>query len=495
MANFLLSIDQGTTNSRAIVFNLQAQKISQHQIEIHPFYPEDGWVEGNPQEIWQSTLTCCREAIHKANLTGQDIAAIGITNQRETTVIWDRQTGKAIYPAVIWQDQRTAEKCQKLSATPKVADMVSSKTGLLLSPYFSATKIAWILNHVPGARKQAERGELAFGTIDTFLLWHLTGGQQHLTDVTNASRTLLYNIKTQQWDEELLTLFDIPRELLPDVLDNCADFGKTTQSLFGTQIPITGMAGDQQAATIGQRCFERGMVKSTYGTGCFMVLNTGEQWVRSSHQLITTIAYRMNGKTTYALEGSIFCAGATVRWLRDNLQIIKQPSDTETLAQQLTDNGGVYCVPAFTGLGAPYWDPLARGALLGLTLDTGIAHIARAVLEAVCYQSRDLMEAMKKDFHGDITTLHVDGGMVANHWMLHFLANILHTVVERPQCIETTALGAAFLAGLGAGLYSSLDEINKLSCSNQCFAPEMSEKQREALYLGWQRAVSRVKGA
>lgn len=492
MSTFLLSIDQGTTSSRAIVFNLKAQQISQHQIEIHPFYPEDGWVEENPEEIWQSTLTCCREAIHKAKLTAQDIAAIGIANQRETTVLWDRQTGAAIYPAIIWQDRRTAAECQRLIATTKVANTVSSKTGLRLDPYFSATKIAWILDHKAGLRERAERGELAFGTIDTFLLWHLTGGQQHATDVTNASRTLLFNIQTLQWDEELLSIFNIPRALLPEIFDNCADFGRTAHSLFGTEIPITGMAGDQQAASIGQYCFERGMVKSTYGTGCFMVLNTGEQLVRSSHQLITTIAYRIHGKTTYALEGSIFCAGVTVQWLRDTLKIIKQSSDTELLAQQLTDNGGVYCIPAFTGLGAPYWDPLARGALLGLTLDTGVAHIARAVLEAVCYQSRDLMEAMKKDFHGNIAMLRVDGGMAANHWMLQFLADILHTTVERPQCIETTALGTAFLAGLGAGLYLSLDEINQQWCANQCFEPKMPQKKGEALYLGWQQAVNKI---
>jgi glycerol kinase len=492
MPTFLLSIDQGTTSTRAMVFSHQAQVMSQHKIEIHPRYPETSWVEADPEEIWQKTLTCCREAIHNAKLTAQEIAAIGITNQRETTLMWDRQTGEAIYPAIVWQDRRTAALCRQMTATKDVATIVSTKTGLLLDPYFSATKIAWILEHAPGARQRAARGELAFGTIDTFLLWRLTGGQSHMTDVTNASRTLLFNIHTLQWDDELLNLFNIPRALLPEVHDNCANFGLSLKSLFGQSIPITGMAGDQQAATIGQACFERGMVKSTFGTGCFMMLNTGEELVRSQQQLLTTIAYRIHGKTAYALEGSIFCAGASVQWLRDTLQLIKQPSDTESLAQTLTSNDGVYCVPAFTGLGAPYWDPLARGALLGLTRDTGIAHIARAVLEAVCYQSRDLMDAMLRDFHGDIATLRVDGGMVVNDWMLQFLANMLCTTIERPHCIETSALGAAFLAGLGVGLYQSLDEVRQRWCLSRRFEPEMPEKQREMLYQGWQQAVRRV---
>jgi glycerol kinase len=493
MSAYILAIDQGTTSTRAIVLNRDAQLISQHQIKLQTYYPDNGWVEQNPEDIWQSTLGCCRGAIDAAKISVRDIAAIGITNQRETTLIWDRKTGEAVYPAIVWQDRRTAEWCQQQLVCSPLATKLSKRTGLILDPYFSATKIAWILEHQPGARERAERGELAFGTIDTFLLWRLTGGKRHVTDVTNASRTLLFNIYTMQWDDELLNFFNIPRALLPEVLDNCADFGSTLTALFGANIPIRGSAGDQQAASIGQACFEKGMLKSTYGTGCFMMLNTGLQSVSSKHQLLTTIAYRINGKIAYALEGSIFCAGASVQWLRDNLKIIQQSSDTEPLARSLESNSGVYCVPAFTGLGAPYWDPLARGAFVGLTRDTGVAHFARAVLEAVCYQSRDLMNAMKQDFHGDIAALRVDGGMVVNDWMLQFLADMLQVVVERPKSSETSVLGAAFLAGLGVGIYESLDEISKLWSCNQRFNPRMSIQQVEDLYHGWQQAVSRVR--
>jgi glycerol kinase len=430
-----------------------------------------------------------RRVLGATNLPANYIAALGITNQRETTVIWDRATGEPIHPAIVWQDRRTAEFCRK---HVRKSAWLNRKTGLLLDPYFSATKIGWMLDRVKGARKRAEKGELAFGTIDSWLLWNLTGGKVHATDATNACRTALFNIKTQQWDPELLRFFGVPAALMPEVRDSASDFGTTDPALFGGGIRIGGIAGDQQAATIGQACFKKGMIKSTYGTGCFMVLNTGSQMKLSKNRLLTTVAYRLNGKVTYALEGSIFVAGAAVQWLRDAMHLITSAGDTEAIARSIDDTQGVYLVPAFTGLGAPYWDPQARGAVLGLTRDSGIAHIVRAALESVCYQTRDLLGAMKQDAVSP-TELRVDGGMVVNNWVTQFLADVLKIPVVRPQTVETTALGAAFLAGLQVGVYKSLDEIAALWQSDARFAPSMKPARADALYAGWREAVERVK--
>lgn len=486
---FILAIDQGTTNSRAIIFDRQGSILSQHEIPLSQYFPQEGWVEQRPEEIFKNSITCCIEAIKKAHLNTKDIAAIGISNQRETTIIWDKKTGNTLYPAIVWQDRRTHAICTELK---KFELLIKQKTGLLLDPYFSATKIHWILNHVPQAREKAERGDLLFGTVDTYLLWKLTNGKTHATDASNASRTLLFNIHTQQWDPELLKIFNIPQSLLPIVLDNAAFFGETDKTIFGILIPITGMAGDQQAATIGQACFHPGMIKTTYGTGGFLLLNTGKQAVQSKHQLLTTIAYRLNGLTTYGLEGSIFSAGVTIKWLRDQLKLIQTAAETEQLAQQIPNTEGVYFVPAFTGLGAPYWNPHARAALLGITRNTNISHIARAALESVAYQTRDLFSAMHADSKMKLTHLRVDGGMAANHWLLQFLADMLDIPVQRPTCIETSALGAAFLAGLQIGFYSSLEDIEKLWQIQLEFQPKMQTKQREQLYAGWQRAVQKV---
>ncbi|WP_414729577.1 glycerol kinase GlpK [Zhongshania aliphaticivorans] len=488
---YVLAIDQGTTSSRAIVFNSRGEVCGLGQEEFSQHYPEDAWVEHDPEEIWQTTLNSCRKAIADAGLKASAIAGIGITNQRETTVIWDRKTGKAIYPAIVWQDRRTAKQCAELKSQG-VEDLVSQRTGLLLDPYFSGTKVAWLLDNVEGARKRAEAGELAFGTIDSFLLWRLSDGEQHATDATNASRTLLFNIHKQQWDAELLELFNIPKTLLPEVKDSCDDYGRCTSDLFGSAIPICALIGDQQAATVGQACFKPGMVKSTYGTGCFVVLNTGTKALSSKHRLLTTVAYRIKGEVTYALEGSIFVAGAAVQWLRDGLHLIGSASETQPLAESVASSNGVYMVPAFTGLGAPYWDPDARGAILGLTRDTGIAHIARAALESVCYQTRDLLEAMRGD-GADFATLRVDGGMVANDWVVQRLADMLDCRCERPLVSETTALGAAYLAGLQLGVYESLEEIAALWQCEGGFDPAMNEVDRARRYTGWKSAVARVR--
>ncbi|MBB5187248.1 glycerol kinase [Zhongshania antarctica] len=488
---YVLAIDQGTTSSRAIVFNSRGEVCGLGQEEFSQHYPEDAWVEHDPEEIWQTTLNSCSKAIADAGLQASAIAGIGITNQRETTVIWDRKTGKAIYPAIVWQDRRTAKQCAELKSQG-VEDLVSQRTGLLLDPYFSGTKVAWLLDNVEGARRRAEAGELAFGTIDSFLLWRLTDGEQHATDATNASRTLLFNIHKQQWDAELLELFNIPQILLPEVKDSCDDYGRCTPDLFGSAIPICALIGDQQAATVGQACFKPGMVKSTYGTGCFVVLNTGAKALSSKHRLLTTVAYRIKGEVTYALEGSIFVAGAAVQWLRDGLNLIGSASETQPLAESVASSNGVYMVPAFTGLGAPYWDPDARGAILGLTRDTGIAHIARAALESVCYQTRDLLEAMRGD-GADFATLRVDGGMVANDWVVQRLADMLDCRCERPLVSETTALGAAYLAGLQLGVYESLEEIAALWQCEGGFDPAMNEVDRARRYTGWKSAVARVR--
>ena len=484
----LLAIDQGTTSSRAIVFDSRGAIRTVAQREFRQHYPAGGWVEHDPEEIWSSTLAVTREALAAA---GGAIAAIGITNQRETTVVWDRASGAPIHRAIVWQDRRTAAHCRALRAAGH-EPTISEKTGLLLDPYFSATKLAWILDHVDGARERAAAGDLAFGTIDTFLIWRLTGGAVHATDATNASRTLLFDIHAQAWDDALLQLFDVPRSVLPEVRDSAADFGTTAVDILGHAIPVGGVAGDQHAATVGQACFAPGMVKSTYGTGCFAVMNTGSEAIRSRHRLLTTVAWRLEGRPTFALEGSIFVAGAAVQWLRDGLGLIGTAPETEALAAGLPDSGGVYLVPAFTGLGAPHWDPDARGAIFGLTRDSGPAHLARAALESVCLQTRDLMAAMAADRGADIERLRVDGGMVENAWLLQALADIVDVTVERPRIVETTALGAAYLAGLQAGVFRSVEDIGGQWARDAEFAPRMPGRERRRLVRGWESAVART---
>ena len=486
----ILAMDQGTTSSRAILFDQHYAIVAQSQQEFDQHFPDSGWVEHNALDIWQTSLDTAKQVLVEAGINAQQIAAIGITNQRETTLLWDRSTGKPIYNAIVWQDRRTAEYCNGLK-DQGLESMVSAKTGLLLDPYFSATKVAWLLDNVDGARDRAERGELAFGTMDSWLLWNLTEGQSHATDATNASRTMLYNIHQGQWDEELLTLFNIPRSLLPEVKDCAADFGIT--SLLGSDIAILGIAGDQQAATVGQACFDTGMMKSTYGTGCFALLNTGTTAVASSNKLLTTIAYQLDGKVTYALEGSIFIAGAAVQWLRDGLGIIDSAKESGELAQQADDNQDVYMIPAFTGLGAPWWDADARGALLGLTRGTGPAEIARAALESVCYQTLDLLNAMQADWDQSAeTVLRVDGGMVASDWTMQRLADILQAPVDRPVIAETTALGAAWLAGSRAGAWPDQQGFADNWRLDKNFAPEMAIELRDKKVAGWNKAVRRV---
>ncbi len=490
MTKYLLAIDQGTTSSRAIVFSGEGQIVAKSQQEFEQHFPEDGWVEHAPADLWGTVLQTCRDVLAKSDTSAQQVAAIGITNQRETTLVWDRNTGEALYNAIVWQDRRTASYCETLKEQG-LESMISVKTGLLIDPYFSATKIRWILQQVPGARERAERGELAFGTVDTYLLWRLSGGREHRTDATNASRTLLFNIHTQQWDQELLDLFDIPASMLPEVMDSSDDFGRVNAELLGAEIPVYGIAGDQQAALFGQTCFREGMAKSTYGTGCFLMLNTGLKALKSEHRLLTTVAYRLNGVPTYALEGSIFVAGATIQWLRDGLQLISGASEAEPLAEQTSLDHGVYLVPAFTGLGAPHWDPNARGAIFGLTRDTGIKEIVTAGLQSVCYQTKDLQKAMESDGVRPVA-LRVDGGMVANNWVLNYLADILGATVDRPKIIETTALGVAYLAGLKAGVFDSLESLEKLWQCDRRFEPKMDKARRDGLYDGWKKAVSRV---
>jgi glycerol kinase len=485
----LIAIDQGTTSTRAIVFDAGGRKLGTHQVELPQRFPQPGWVEHDALRIRDDAIACARGALEAAGLSARGVAGIGITNQRETAVIWDRASGQPIHPAIVWQDRRTADFCSKHADR---SDWLADRTGLLLDPYFSATKIAWILDHVKGARARAEKGELAFGTIDCWLLWSLTGGKVHATDASNASRTALFNIRTQAWDEALLKFFDVPAALLPEVRDCAAEFGTTPSDLLGAPVAIRGMLGDQQAATVGQACFAPGMIKSTYGTGCFMVLNTGEEFVKSRNKLLSTVAYRFGGKTTYALEGSIFVAGAAVQWLRDAVHLIASAGDTENLARSIEDTEGVYLVPAFTGLGAPYWDPQARGAIFGLTRNSGIAHIVRAALESVCYQTRDLMGAMAQDAVAP-TELRVDGGMVVNDFVTQSLADVLQMAVVRPATVETTALGAAFAAGLQAGVYDSLDAISKLWEAEAHFAPKLPRSRADAQYEGWRKAVSRVR--
>ncbi len=493
-AEHILAIDQGTTSSRAIVFDRLGKIVSTSQREFEQHYPQPGWVEHDADGIWSDTLDVSRDAIAKAGLDATAINAIGITNQRETVVLWDRSTGKPLHRAIVWQDRRTADFCRRLKAEGH-EPLIQERTGLLLDPYFSATKLAWLLENVPGARDAASKGDLAFGTIDSFLLWRLTGGAVHATDATNASRTMLFDIKKQAWDDDLLALLNIPRNILPEVRDCSTLFGTTAAELFGTPLPITGIAGDQQAATVGQACFHPGMLKSTYGTGCFALLNTGKTAITSTNRLLTTTAYRLKGEPTFAIEGSIFVAGAAVQWLRDGLKLVEKAGDTEAIARRTDDTGGVYLVPAFVGLGAPYWDPDARGALIGLSRDSGIDQVVRATLESVAYQTKDLMNAMSGDIQGDgrPTAVRVDGGMVANDWICQFLADVLNLPVERPKVIETTALGAAYLAGLETGLYPSMDAITGAWQVDRRFEPAMSDNERKRLYDGWLDAVYRVR--
>ncbi len=492
MEPLLLSIDQGTTSSRAMVFGLDGRPRAQAQREHRQYYPAPGAVEHDVEEIWRAVVETARQAIAEA---AGEIAAIGITNQRETCLLWDRDSGAPLHPAIVWQDRRTADQCAQLRAAG-METFITERTGLLLDPYFSATKIAWLLDNVSGAREAAARGRLLFGTIDTFLLWRLTGGRVHATDATNASRTLLYNIHSGDWDADLLELFRIPPAILPEVRDSAADYGVTDKALFGQRLAIRGIAGDQQAATIGQACFAPGMVKSTYGTGSFLMLNTGAEAVASQNRLLTTVAYQLAGERTYALEGSIFNAGSTVQWLRDGLKVIAHASETEALAAGLSDNRGVYLVPAFTGLGAPHWDPAARGLIAGLTRDAGPAELARASLESVGYQTRDLLQAMAADLaesgRGADTVLRADGGMIANQWLMQFLADMAGVPVDAPEVAETTALGAAYLAGLGAGLYDGLEDIAKRWRRARRFMPAISAEMRERLYDGWRQALQRT---
>jgi glycerol kinase len=494
----VLAIDQGTTSSRAMVFDAAGQPRARAQIELPQIYPQPGWVEHDPRRLWEDSLTAARAAVADAGGPGS-IAAIGLTNQRETTIVWERASGRPLHNAIVWQDRRTAAACERWrreGAEP----LVRERTGLVLDPYFSASKLAWILDHVEGARARARRGELCFGTVDCFLLWHLSGGRVHATDASNAARTLLFDIRRQRWDEDLLKLFDIPADLLPEVRDSSGPFATSERSLFGQGLAVSGIAGDQQAATFGQAAFAPGNIKVTYGTGAFLLANTGERMVSSRHRLLTTVAWRLKGRVTYAVEGSIFIAGAALQWLRDGLGVIAKAADSEPLARGVDNTGGVYMVPAFAGLGAPYWDAGARGAILGLTRQSGVAEIARAALEAVAYQTRDLTEALGEDMKsagggGAVGRLRVDGGLVVNDWAMQFLADMLGVTVERPAVTETTALGAAYLAGMAAGVYGDSDDLAKLWRSDRRFEPAMAEDKRRALYGGWRDAVAKVRAA
>jgi len=489
---YVLAIDQGTTSSRAILFGADRRIAASGQQEFAQHFPDSGWVEHDPEDLWSTTVATCRKAIEAAGAGPKDIAAIGITNQRETTVVWERATGRPIHRAIVWQDRRTAPTCARLRDEGH-EPMVSERTGLLLDPYFSGTKAAWILDHVDGARARADRGELMFGTVDTWLIWRLTGGRVHATDATNASRTMLYNIRKGRWDEDLCRLIGVPISMLPEVRDSAADYGTTEERLLGRAIRILGVAGDQQAATVGQACFAPGMMKSTYGTGCFALLNTGDAPVASRNRLLTTIAYQLEGKPTYALEASIFVAGAVVQWLRDGLRIIGNASETQALAERADPAQAVYLVPAFVGLGAPYWDAECRGAIFGLTRGTGPAEIARAALESVGFQTRDLLEAMRRDWAGSTeTVLRVDGGMTASDWTMQFLADIIGAPVDRPEVLETTALGAAWLAGMQAGSWPGADEFARDWALQRRFEPNLDKATREARHAGWRDAVRRT---
>tara|TARA_B100000809_G_C15092452_1_gene513729 strand:+ start:321 stop:1802 length:1482 start_codon:yes stop_codon:yes gene_type:complete len=490
MKKFIISIDQGTTSSRAVLFNLKGESVYVAQTEFTQYFPKDGWVEHDPNEIWGTTLKVLKDVIKKSKKLKGKVLTIGITNQRETTILWDKITGKPVYNAIVWQDRRASNYCKKLIKQKKET-IIYNKTGLLIDAYFSATKIKWIIDNVAKARELIKKKRLLFGTVDSFLLWKLTNGVEHATDATNASRTMLFNISTNQWDHQILKMLNIPKNILPTVKDCSADFGHTDPLLTGKSYPITGIVGDQQSATIGQCCFEPGSLKSTYGTGAFVLLNTGSKKIYSKNRLLTTIGYRINGKTTYALEGSIFIAGAGVQWLRDKIKFIKKASDTEKIIRSLKSNKGIYLVPAFTGLGAPYWAVNARGVLSGLTRDTGPSEIVRATVESVAYQTFDLFEAMKNDGLRP-KIIKVDGGMVKNSWFSQFLSDILNVKVLRPKVEETTALGAAYMAGLKIGVYKSLKDISRQWKIDKCFKPKMKSKNRKELLKGWSQAIRKT---
>ncbi|WP_040486089.1 glycerol kinase GlpK [Lutibaculum baratangense] len=492
MSRFVLAIDQGTTSSRAIVFDGDCRTVGVGQLEFPQHFPQSGWVEHDPEDLWRTTVATVRQALSEAKISAADLAALGITNQRETALVWDRHTGEPIHNAIVWQDRRSARLCDRLIADG-YAEIVAEKTGLLIDSYFSGTKVAWILENVEGARARAENGDLLFGTVDTWLIWRLTGGKRHVTDATNASRTLMFDIRGHRWDDELLRMLGVPRSMLPEVLDSAAEFGETDREIFGATIPIRGVAGDQQAATVGQACFYPGMVKSTYGTGCFAVLNTGHEFVRSQNRLLTTIAYRLDGQTTYALEGSIFVAGATVQWLRDELKLIDRAEQSGQLAARADETQEVFLVPAFTGLGAPWWDADARGAMFGLSRATGPEELAMAALESVCFQTVDLVDAMQRDWtHDGQTVLRVDGGMVASDWTMQRLADLLDAPVDRPVVLETTALGAAWLAGRQAGVWPREAEFAEAWRRDRRFTPEFDAERRSRKLSGWRDAVRRT---
>ncbi len=493
MKKFLVGIDQGTSSSRAILQSEKGNIEYMAQREFKCIYPQIQWVEQKPLDILNTTLDSCKEVLQKAEEMKGEISAIGITNQRETTIIWDKKTGKPLYNAIVWQDRRTSDFCNNLLDRGYEKDIVK-RTGLIIDPYFSATKIKWILENVENAKEKSNSGELAFGTIDTFLLWHLTGGKVHATDASNASRTMLFNLAKQDWDRDILKELKIPEQILPEVRDSIGDYGRTDKKIFGAEIPITAILGDQQAAAVGQACFTPGVLKCTYGTGCFAIMNIGEDPVYSNNRLLTTVAYRIKNKPTYALEGSVFVAGAAVQWLRDNLKIISQASDTEGLARKLKDNGGVYIVPAFTGLGAPHWDSKAKGVIVGLTRDSGVEHLARAVLEAACYQTCDLYDAMNKDCGIPLLELRVDGGMTDNKWMLQFLADVSNLRVTKPKITQITAFGVAAFAGLGIGLYKDINDIRNLWQIESQYKPTMDEKIRLGYIDQWRKAVKVAKG-
>ncbi|MED3758455.1 glycerol kinase GlpK [Peribacillus frigoritolerans] len=489
METYILSLDQGTTSSRAILFNKSGEVLHIAQKEFTQYFPNPGWVEHNANEIWGSILSVIASCLSEMNVKPEQIAGIGITNQRETTVVWDKETGQPIHNAIVWQSRQTSEICTQLKGEG-LDDLFLQKTGLLIDAYFSGTKVKWILDHVDGAREKAENGDLLFGTIDTWLIWKLSGGKSHVTDYSNASRTLMYNIHDLKWDEELLEILQVPRSMLPDVRSSSEVYGKTApHHFFGHEIPIAGAAGDQQAALFGQECFEKGMAKNTYGTGCFMLMNTGEKAVKSEHGLLTTIAWGLNGKVEYALEGSVFVAGSAIQWLRDGLELLHDPKDSEKYALRVTSADGVYVVPAFVGLGTPYWDSDARGAVFGLTRGTSKEHFVRATLEALAYQTKDVLSAMEIDSGINLKALRVDGGVVKNNFLMEFQSGLLNVPVERPVISETTALGAAYLAGLAVGYWESQEEISKLWAVDKKFEPEMEEQERKDLYNGWKKAV------
>ena len=491
MTDYILSIDQGTTSSRSVIFTTDGNIVASAQQEFEQHFPEPNQVEHEPQAILNSVIETIKEAIASSNIDSQQIVAMGITNQRETVIVWDRHTGKPIHNAIVWQDRRTADYCDSLKEQG-LTDEIQQKTGLVIDPYFSASKIKWLLDHYDPERKKAASGDWVFGTVDTFLLWHLTGGANHATDVTNASRTMLFNINTLEWDEDLLKLFNIPTTMLPEVKDCDAMFGTTREDICGLSIPLHGIAGDQHAAVIGQACFEKGMLKSTYGTGCFMMLNTGDTAHYSQHKLLTTVAYRLQGKTAYALEGSIFMAGATIQWLRDNLGIIAKASETEALAESANPDSKVIMIPAFVGLGAPYWNPNALASISGMGRGTGKAEIVAAALESIAFQTRDLTEAMQADMQSTVNHLRVDGGMVANNWLDQFLANILNIPIDVPHILETTALGAAYVAALGSGLLDSTDSISKQWQCKQTFKPDQNAVKVQGKYPQWKAAVEQM---